>query len=128
VFNESWTGVYNATSDGVTVGFAGSVPVGDPQVYLLSNQKTSNTTDIIDTTKYHRLTFDISIAHPYDLANGSVMRVFWGSDSSDSLPGGTPYNITTSKDILAFSPGKYTYTIDLATLTTTNGGLEPTPN
>jgi hypothetical protein len=124
VFNEFWDGRYNATSDGVTVAWAGSVPVGDPQVYLLSNQKTSNTTDIIDSTKYHRLTFDLTIDRvPYNLAEGWVARVFWGSDSSDSAPGGTPYNVTTSKDIIMW-PGKNTYTIDLATLTTTNGGLE----
>jgi hypothetical protein len=125
VFNESFTnGTYNAISDGVTVSFAGSVPVGDPEVYLLSNQKTSNTTDIIDTTRYHRLTFDMTIDRAFDLGRGSVARVFWGSDSSDSRPGGTPYNVTTTKDIIMW-PGKNTYTIDLATLTTTNGGLEP---
>jgi hypothetical protein len=124
VFNESFVnGVYNATSDGVTVGFAGSIPVGDAQVYLLSNQKTSNTHDIIDSTKYHRLTFDMLVDHAFNLGTGSVARVFWGSTSS-ATGGGTPYNLTTSKDIITW-PGKNIYTIDLATLTTANGGLEP---
>ena len=123
LINESFTGVFNATSDGVTVAMAGSVPVGDPEVYLLSNPRTSNTTDIIDTTKYHRLTFDLQLGRPFNLAEGWIARVFWGSDSSDTAPGGTPYNLTTSKDIIVW-PGKNTYTIDLSTLTTTNGGLE----
>jgi len=123
VFGETFDGRYNATSDGVTVAMAGPVPVGDPQVYLLSNQKTSNTTDIIDSTKYHRLTFDLQIDRPFNMAEGWVARVFWGSASSDSAPGGTPYNVTTSKDIIMW-PGKNTYTMDLATMTVGNGGLE----
>jgi len=85
LFNEGFAGgVYSGTSDGQTVAMAGTVPVGDPQVYLLSNQQTSNTTDIIDTTKYHRLTFDMTVDHAYDLALGSIMRVFWGSASSNT--------------------------------------------
>src|SRR5215471_4714660 len=39
LIGESWNGLFNATSDGQTVAFAGSIPVGDPQVYMLSNQK-----------------------------------------------------------------------------------------
>jgi len=125
VFNESFTGgVYNATSDGQVVAMAGPIPVGDPQVYLLSNQKTSNTTDIIDSAKYHRLTFDLQIDRAFYMAEGWVARVFWGSASGpDNNTGGTPYNVTTTKDIIMW-PGKNTYTMDLATMTTANGGLE----
>jgi hypothetical protein len=117
-------GLFTATSDGQTVGFAGPIPVGDPQMYLLSNQKTSNTTDIIDTSKYHRLTFSLQVDHPFNLQTGSVARVFWGSASSAS-GGGTPYNVTTSKDIITW-PGMNTYSIDLAPLNAgPDGGLEP---
>ena len=121
VFGEAFTGgLYSAISDGVAVAMAGPVPVGDPQVYLLSNQKTSNTTDIIDTTKYHRLTFDMSVDRAFNLGLGSVARVFWGSAHSETLTGGTPYNVTTTKDVIMW-PGKNTYSFDLATLTTANG-------
>src|SRR5215471_19022615 len=124
LIGESWNGLFNATSDGQTVAFAGSIPVGDPQVYMLSNQKPSNSHDVIDTTKYHRLTFGLQVDRSFDLLRGSVARVFWGSASNETAPGGTPYNLTTTKDIITW-PGMNQYTIDLATLTTAfNGGLE----
>jgi hypothetical protein len=73
------------------------------------------------------VTFDLLVDHAFDLQRGSMARVFWGSDSSDTAPGGTPYNLTVSKDIITW-PGKHTYTLDLATLSgAVNGGLEPTP-
>jgi len=113
--NKVFNGVFTATT---------SNTAGDPEVYLLSTQKTSQTSPVIDSTKYHRLTFDLQVDHPFDLANGSVARVFWGSASSNT-GGGTPYNVTTSKDIITW-PGKNTYSVDLATLTAgVNGGLEP---
>ena len=122
-FGENWNGLYNATSDGQTVAFAGAIPVGDPQVYMLSNQHPTDTLNI-NTSKYHRLTFGLQVDRSFDLQRGSVARVFWGSDSS-STGGGTPYNVTTSKDIITW-PGMNQYTIDLATLTAAqpNGGLE----
>jgi hypothetical protein len=118
-------GLFTATSDGQTVAFSGPTPVGDPQVYFLSNQKDFNTTDIVNTNKYHRLTFGLQVnrAGGFDLGRGSVARIFWGSASSAS-GGGTPYDVTTTKDIIVF-PLASTYSIDLATLTTaTDGGLE----
>lgn len=121
-------GLFTGVSDGVAVACtagtlpscSGGVPVGDPQLYLLSNGSASNTTNVIDTTKYHRLTFSLNVQRSFDLQHGSVARVFWGGATGP----GAPYNLTTTKDIIAW-PGMNTYTIDLATLTTaTNGGLE----
>jgi len=63
------------------------------------------------------------VDHPYNLTTGSVARVLWGSQSS-STGGGTPYNVTTSKDILVWE-GLNTYTVDLGAMTVANGGLEP---
>ena len=117
-------GQFTATSDGQTVAFSGSVPVGDPQVYFLSNQKDFNTTDIVNTNRYHRLTFGLQVDHGFDLQRGSVARVFWGSASS-STGGGTPYDVTTTKDLITW-PGMNVYSVDLASLTAaTDGGLEP---
>jgi hypothetical protein len=120
-------GIFTATSDGVPVAYtSGGIPVGDPQVYLLSNQSDANTTNIVNTQKYHRLTFSVLVDHAFDLQRGSVARVFWGSASSTTNQGGTPYNVTTSKDIITW-PGSNSYTIDLAALTTApDGGLELT--
>ncbi len=123
VINESANGIYTATSDGQVMNYVGNIPVGDPQVYLLSNQRTSNTADIIDTTKYHRVTFDMTIDRAFDLGRGSIARVFWGSNSSDTAPGGTPYQVTLTQDIIMW-PGTNTYTVDLSTLTSGNG-IEP---
>jgi hypothetical protein len=114
-------GLFTATSDGTTPDGQN----GDPQVYLLSNQSDANTTDIVNTQRYHRLTFSLLVDRAFDLGLGSVARVFWGSASSTSNMGGTPYDLTTSKDVLTW-PGTNTYTIDLATLTTApDGGLVP---
>jgi hypothetical protein len=116
-------GVYTGTSDGVTVAFSGAVPVGDPQAYFLSNQKDINPTPVINTSRYHRLTFGLTVDRAFDLERGSVARVFWGSASSPS-GGGTPYDVTTSKDIITF-PGVSTFSIDLAPLNSgPDGGLE----
>jgi FG-GAP-like repeat len=113
---------FTGTSDGQAVAFTpGGIPVGDPQLYLLSKQKPADG-PVIDSTKYHRLTYTLTVDHPYNLTTGSVARVFWGSQSSPT-GGGTPYDVTTTKDIIVW-PGTNTYTLDLATLTTANGGLE----
>jgi len=115
---------FTGTSDGqATAATPQGVPIGDAQLYLLSKQKPTDG-PTIDHNKYHRLTYTLTVDHPYNLTTGSVARVFWGFDSS-STGGGTPYNVTTSKDIQVW-PGTNTYTLDLAQLTTANGGLEPT--
>ena len=45
-------GLFNGVSDGAAVAMSGSVPVGDPQLYLLSGNS------VIDTSKYRYLTSD----------------------------------------------------------------------
>jgi len=113
-------GQFHGTSDGQTVGQAGPVNVGDPQLYLLSNGNANNTTDIINTGRYHRLTFGLQTDRAFSLQFGSVARVFWGNATGP----GAPYNVTTTKDIITW-PGLNQYTVDLATLSTApNGGLE----
>ncbi len=115
-------GLYNGVSDSAIVGYAGSVPMGDPQMYLLSNSTAANTHDVIDTSRYHRLTFSLQVDHGFDLGAGSVARVFWGAATG----GGAPYtNLSVTKDIITW-PGMNTYSIDLATLSgAAGGGLEP---
>jgi hypothetical protein len=107
-------GQFNGVSDGTAVAMSGSVPVGDPQLYLLSGN------GVIDTSKYRYLTFGLQVDGAFDLERGSVARVFWGSASGS----GAPYKLTTTKDIITW-PGMNTYTLDLAALSTANGGLEP---
>jgi hypothetical protein len=108
-------GLFNGTSDGWVSGYSqDGIPVGDPQVYLLSGNGE------INTPRYRYLTFGLKDDGAFDLLRGSVARVFWGSATGP----GAPYNVTVSKDIITW-PGWNTYTIDLATLSTApNGGLE----
>jgi hypothetical protein len=91
---------------------------GDPVLYLLN--QTNNSTPI-DGKRYRYLTFDLTVDGAYDLARGSVARVFWNSNTVDA--GGTT---TTTRDLIVF-PGVNHYSIDLASLSATaTGGLEPT--
>jgi len=115
-------GLFHGISDGVVVGMAGSVPMGDPQMYLLSNPSAANTHDLIDTTRYHRLTFSLQTDRAFDLQLGFVARVFWGAATGP----GAPYTgVAITKDIITW-PGMNSYTIDLASLSgAVDGGLEP---
>lgn len=87
---------------------------GDPAVVPLYNN--GNSTRNIDTSKYRYFTYKFQVDGAYDLANGSVARVFW--TSAPFIDGATA---TTTKDIIVF-PGMNTYTVDLAALTTASGG------
>ena len=113
-------GLFNGTSDGACVANCGtSIPIGDPQVYVFANNP--NNTLQIDTTRYRFLTFGLQVDGAFDLARGSVARVFWGSATGS----GAPYNLTTTKDIITW-PGMNTYSVDLAALNAgPDGGLEP---
>lgn len=105
-------GQFHAVSDGQPVAYLGDIPVGDPIVYLLANN------GVINTSRYRYLTYRLQVDRAYDLARGSVARVFWGSQA------GAPYNLTTSKDILVW-PGMNSFTVDLASLSASaEGGLE----
>lgn len=82
---------------------------GDPSVALLGE---SNNALPIPTARYRHLTFTLTVDGAYDLGNGSVARVLWSQ---------SPWNnaslTTTTQDIKVF-PGRHTYTIDLAGLST----------
>jgi hypothetical protein len=91
---------------------------GDPSVTLLG---IGNNATPIDTGKYRYLTYRLLVDGPFDLANGSVARVFWSS--AQFLDGGTA---TTTKDIIVW-PGWNSYTLDLSSLSPGGaGGLELT--
>jgi len=118
-------GRFHGTSDGQIIGSVGSVPMGDPQLYLLSNGLAGNTSQVVDTRRYHRLTFSLQVDRSFDLMRGSVARVFWGAATSPT-GGGAPYTgLSITKDIITW-PGMNTYSIDLAPLNGgADGGLEP---
>jgi Kre9/KNH-like N-terminal Ig-like domain len=88
----------------------------DPAVGLLSY---SNNGVPINTQKYRYLTYRFQVDGAYDLGEGSVARLFWGS-ATQFLDN----TATTTKPIIVW-PGMNSYTIDLATLTTAvDGGIE----
>jgi hypothetical protein len=120
-------GIFNGRSDGVQVATSGDgAPVGDPQLYTMSFGKNTDTT-VINTSRYHRLSYRLQVDRAFDLRLGSVSRVFWGSQTSPT-GGGAPYtSLTTTKDIITW-PGNNTYTVDLAPLNPgPQGGLEALP-
>lgn len=93
----------------------------DPMV-ILHNSNTP-----IDTSRYRYLSYRLKLDGPYDIANGSMARIFWSSTIDADAP-----RMTTSRDILVW-PGSapnssefVTYTVDLSQLTVENGGLEAT--
>jgi hypothetical protein len=89
---------------------------GDPGLWFVNQ---INNARPIDSTKYRYLTFDLQVDGTYDLARGSVARVFWGSQTTT-----TAANMTTSRDIIVF-PGMNHYSIDLGSLSATaTGGIE----
>jgi hypothetical protein len=90
---------------------------GDPALFMLNH--TNNGTPI-DSRRYRYLTFDLQVDGAYDLARGSVARIFWGSQAISDAN-----TMTTTRDIIVFG-GMNHFTIDLASLSATaTGGLEP---
>ena len=120
---EDVAGLPNLTS----ISFAGGQlsatnTSSDPQIVLLNSSTTT-----IDTSRYRFLTYRMRLEGPQDICLGSVARVFWSTVINADGP-----RTTTSKDIIVW-PGTVpgvsdfvTYSIDLGSLTTTNGGLEST--
>jgi hypothetical protein len=91
---------------------------GDPALFLLNQ---TNNGAPINTARYRYLTFNVQVDGVYDLARGSVARVFWGS-----APSNDGSVMTTTKDIIVW-PGMNRFTIDLGSLSATpTGGLEQT--
>jgi len=89
--------------------------VGDPGLEFLDGPASP-----LNSRRHRLLTFSMRHRRPYVLnpVIGAVLRVLW---SSEEIASG--YNFTPSQDMRVW-PGFHTYTIDLATLTTTNGGIE----
>ena len=86
---------------------------GDPRVTLLNG-------GLINSGRYRRLTYTLTLDTPFGLSGGagSLARVLW---SSQQLAGTN--SMTNTNDILVW-PGRETYTVDLATLSAANGGIE----
>jgi hypothetical protein len=112
-----------AASSGITnVSFDGEMHAtntnADPNVTVLYN--TNNATPI-DTSKFRYFTYRLRVDGPFDMALGSVARLFWTSG-----PWLDAFTATTTRDILVWA-GTNSYTIDLATLSAApDGGLEAT--
>jgi hypothetical protein len=105
-------GLFHGVSDGVPVAWAGSVPVGDPIVYVL------NGNGVVDTDRYRYLTVRLKVDDPYDLGLGSVGRVMWSSRTQ-------AFDVTVSGPFMTW-PGWNTYSFDLAALSSgPGGGIEP---
>ncbi|OFW22600.1 MAG: hypothetical protein A3G21_24605 [Acidobacteria bacterium RIFCSPLOWO2_12_FULL_66_21] len=87
----------------------------DPSVTLLNN---SNNATAIDTSKYRYLTYRMQIDDPFDGAS-ALASVAWASTSA--LDAGS---VTFTRPVVIW-PGAHSYTVDLASLTEANGGLDP---
>ena len=119
------TDVINTVNDNYTprpATFSGGVMTatntnGDATVTLLAQDGTGATP--IDSTRYRYLTYRFQVDGPYDLRDGSVARIVWGSQQFIQAP-----TATTTKDIIVW-PGMNSYTFDLGALSTAaDGGLE----
>ena len=88
--------------------------VGDPALEFLNGGAIPP----LSGRRHQYFTFSLRILRPYDLGVGSMARVMWGSQT---YADGT--SITESQDMRVW-PGFNTYTIDLASLTAQNGGIE----
>ncbi len=113
-------GIVNASvvnEAGVPALQASGTNTGDPRVTLLNGGN-----GLINTGRYRRLTFTLTLDTPFGLdggrGEGSLARVLWGSQTLADAN-----SMTTTNDILMWS-GRETYTIDLSSLTTANGGIE----
>ncbi|MEZ5286820.1 MAG: fibronectin type III domain-containing protein [Vicinamibacterales bacterium] len=87
--------------------------LGDPALEFLNGAIPP-----LSGRRHEYLTFSLRIHRPYDVAVGSVARVLWGSQS---FADGSV--ITHTQDMRVW-PGFQTYTLDLASLTAANGGIE----
>jgi hypothetical protein len=89
--------------------------VGDPGLEMLNGALVP-----LNSRRHRLLTFSIRNRRPYLLnaTVGPVLRVLWGSGAS-----GDAFSMTVSQDVRVW-PGLNTYTIDLGSLSTSNGGIE----
>ena len=87
--------------------------LGDPTLEFLNGAIPP-----VSGKRHEYVTFSLRLHRPYDLATGSVVRMLWGSQSYADAG-----VVTQSQDMRVW-PGFNTYTIDLASLTAANGGIE----
>lgn len=89
--------------------------LGDPGVEMLNGLVVP-----LNTRKHRILTFSLRNRRPYLLTAvvGPVLRMFWSSQAT-----GDGASMTMSQDMRVW-PGFNRYTIDMGTLSTTNGGIE----
>jgi hypothetical protein len=114
LIGESFSGgQFHATNDGVFCSPCSPFPIGDPIVYLLAN-KFNAANGIINTARYHLLTFRLQVDGAYDLGAGSVARLFWGFTTE-------PFQSMTTTEPFIVWPGMNTYNVDLAKLQVGNG-------
>lgn len=105
------------TDAGLPALQATGTDTGDPRITLLGGGA-----GLINTGRYRHLTFTLTLDTPFGLdgnrGDGSVARVLWGSQMLADAN-----SMTNTNDMLVW-PGRETYTIDLASLTTANRGIE----
>ncbi|MCC7125631.1 MAG: fibronectin type III domain-containing protein [Acidobacteria bacterium] len=89
--------------------------LGDPAIEFLNGAIPP-----LSSKRHELLTFSLRLHRPFDtsLTGGSVLRLLWGSQSYGAMD-----TITNTQDMRVW-PGFQTYTIDLASLTEANGGIE----
>jgi len=87
--------------------------LGDPALEFLNGAIPP-----LSGRRHEYLTFSLRLHRPYDLAVGSVARVLWGSQSY------ADHSVVTQTQDMRIWPGFNTYTVDLASLTAQNGGIE----
>lgn len=108
-------GLVAADPSGHMLRASAHIDNGDPQITMVDSAIVP-----LNSRKHHILRFSLRNLRPYfgNEVFGPALRLFWGSAAT---PDGN--NITTTQEIAAL-PGFTTYTIDLASLTIANGGIE----
>ncbi len=87
--------------------------LGDPTIEFLNGAIPP-----LSGTRHEYVTFSLRLHRPYDIGTGSVTRILWGSQSFADA------SVMTQSQDMRVWPGFNQYTIDLASLTAANGGIE----
>ena len=87
--------------------------LGDPTLEFLNGAIPP-----LSGRRHEYLTFSLRLHRPYDVGTGSVTRILWGSQTYPDA------SVMTATQDMRVWPGFNQYTIDLASLTAANGGIE----
>ena len=87
--------------------------LGDPAIEFLNGAIPP-----LSGTRHEYVTFSLRLHRPYDVGTGSVTRILWGSQSFADA------SVMTQSQDMRVWPGFDQSTIDLASLTAANGGIE----